>query len=338
MFFEHLTMSNIYMIIGFFLSMYACISNDIIQTLGTFFTANKKVPFYWLWLFTGSILVITITLGWYFNNGDMSFGRLERIPMAETLNLTHILPPICVLVLTKLGIPVATAFLILSVFTMSDISVIGMMITKSIIGYSLAFVCAVIIYNIIARPIERYFYYTQKKSGNDHISIWWKVAKWASTAFIWSQWVMQDAANLFVFLPRKASVGELIFVVTSLVLFMGYVTYTRGGKIQGIVKMKTNVQDPRSATLIDIIYASLLLYFIKLNNIPMSTTWVFMGLLAGREVALYHRLRFESPKKMYKHIFKDLTKIIVGLVVSLVFVILITQYQHVIQFFVSHFM
>ena len=28
----------------------------------------------------------------------------------------------------------------------------------------------------------------------------------------------------------------------------------------------------------------------------MSTTWVFIGLLAGREVALYQRLRFESPK------------------------------------------
>ena len=101
--------------------------------------------------------------------------------------------------------------------------------------------------------------------------------------------------------------------------------------------MKTNVIDPRSATLIDIIYASLLLYFVKLNNIPMSTTWVFVGLLAGREVALYHRLRFESPKKMYKHILKDLYTVIFGLIVSVIVVILLTQFNLVKDFFISHF-
>ena len=59
----------------------------------------------------------------------------------------------------------------------------------------------------------------------------------------------------------------------------------------------------------------------------MSTTWVFIGLLAGREVALYQRLRFESPKKMYKHIIKDLTKVFLGLVVSIIAVIILTQYN-----------
>ena len=75
-----------------------------------------------------------------------------------------------------------------------------------------------------------------------------------------------------------------------------------------------------------------------MNNIPMSTTWVFMGLLAGREVALYHRLRFESPKKMYNHIFKDFVKIMIGLVVSTVFVIGITQYKTIFHLITTHFM
>ena len=120
-------------------------------------------------------------------------------------------------------------------------------------------------------------------------------------------------------------------------ILLGYITYTRGGDIQKIVKMKTNVQDPRSATIIDIIYAFLLLYFINLNNVPMSTTWVFIGLLAGREVALYQRLRFESPKKMYKHILKDLTKVILGLFVSIIAVLLMTQFDLIKEFFISHF-
>ena len=164
------------------------------------------------------------------------------------------------------------------------------------------------------------------------------VAKWCSTAFLWSQWIMQDAANLFVYLPRKASAGELIFVLISCTIFLGYIAYNRGGEIQNIVKMKTNVQDPRSATIIDLIYASLLLYFIQLNNIPMSTTWVFLGLLAGREIALYHRLRFESPKKMYKHIFKDLAKVTFGMIVSLLVVVILTKFHIVKDFFIMHFM
>ena len=45
-------------------------------------------------------------------------------------------------------------------------------------------------------------------------------------------------------------------------------------------------QDTRSATIIDFIYGLILLIFKEWSNMPMSTTWVFLGLLAGREVAL----------------------------------------------------
>lgn len=299
--------------------------------------ANKKTPFYYLWAFSVIVLVITIVTGWIVNNGDMSFGLLTRIPVTEHYTFLYLLPPIILILLTRWGIPVATTFLVLSVFSVSDTSVIWMMLTKSVLGYVIAFVAAIIIYNIIGRPLERYFYYTQKRSGDTKISKWWMVAKWCSTAFIWSQWLVQDSAKLFVYLPRKASVTELLFVLLSFTVFLGILTYKRGGDIQKIVKMKTNVQDPRSATIIDIIYAFLLLYFINLNNVPMSTTWVFIGLLAGREIALYQRLRFESPKKMYKHIIKDLYKVTLGLIVSVVVVVLLTQFDYVKHFFFSHF-
>jgi hypothetical protein len=318
--------------------MYACVSNDIIQTLGTFLSANKKTPFYYLWAFSAFVLIVTIGTGWIVNDGDLSFGLLTRIPVTETFTPLYLLPPIILIILTRWGIPVATTFLVLSVFSVSDVSVIWMMLTKSVLGYIIAFVAAIIIYNIIGRPVERYFYYTQKRSGNDKISKWWMLAKWCSTAFIWSQWLVQDSAKLFVYLPRRASVSQLLFVLLCFTIFLGILTYNRGGDIQKIVKMKTNVQDPRSATIIDIIYAFLLLYFINLNNIPMSTTWVFIGLLAGREIALYQRLRFESPRKMYKHILKDLYKVTLGLIVSIVAVVLLTQFGYVKDFFFSHFM
>ena len=331
------TLSDFYRIAGFLLSMYACVSNDIIQTLGTFLSANKKTPFYYLWAFAVIVLVLTIGIGWAVNDGDMSFGLLTRIPVTENYTFLYLLPPIILIILTRWGIPVATTFLVLSVFSVSDVSVIWMMLTKSVLGYIIAFIAAIIIYNIIGRPVERYFYYTQKRSGDAKISKWWIAAKWCSTAFIWSQWLMQDSAKLFIYLPRKASVWELLFVLVCFTIFLGVLTYKRGGDIQKIVKMKTNVQDPRSATIIDIIYAFLLMYFINLNNVPMSTTWVFIGLLAGREIALYQRLRFESPKKMYKHIIKDLYKVTLGLIVSIVVVVLLTQFDYVKHFFFSHF-
>lgn len=334
MFSQPFTLSTFYMIAGFLISMYSCVSNDVIQTLGTYLSSSKKFPTWVIWSFTSAVLILTITLGWMINDGDMSFGRLERIPFPDNFTLVHVLPPIILLFLTKYGIPVSTTFLILSIFSASNVEVIGMILTKSILGYVIAIISAIIIYSVIARPVERYFYYTQKEK----ISKWWIAAKWLSTAFLWSQWLMQDAANLFVYLPRKASFGELMFVLIAFCAFLWVVAYKRGGEIQKIVKMKTNVQDPRSATIIDLIYAFLLLYFIQLNNVPMSTTWVFVGLLAGREIALYHRLRFESPKKMYKHIFKDLTKVTFGLVVSIVVVVLLTQFETVKSFFMSHFM
>ena len=165
MFTAQFTLSNLFMITGFLLAMYSCVSNDIIQTLGTFLSVNKKTNPVYIWIFAASIMIITITAGWIVNNGDMSFGRLTRIPVTHHFTIIHVLPPIILLILTRFGIPVATAFLILSVFSISDLSVIGMMLTKSFIGYGLAFVSAYIIYSIIARPVERYFYYTQKEKN-----------------------------------------------------------------------------------------------------------------------------------------------------------------------------
>lgn len=315
-----ISLSTIFMLIGFTVSMYSCVFNDVIQTLGTFLSANKDKPVWMIWLFSTAVLAVTLTVGWIINDGDMAFGRLERIPFPETFYWWQVVPPIVLVFLTRFGIPVSTTFLILSVFSSS--AVVGMILTKSLYGYFIAFVSSFILYVIIARPIERVF--LLKKMV--HVKAW-TIAKWCATAFLWSSWIMQDAANLFVYLPRKASLLQLILVIIGFSIFLWMVAYRRGGEIQNILKIKTNTQDMRSATIIDLVYTAILLYFQTLNNVPMSTTWVFIGLLAGREMAMYHRLRFESPKKMYKHVAKDLTKTIIGLVVSIVIVQLLVNFD-----------
>lgn len=324
-----ISLSTIFMLIGFTVSMYSCVFNDVIQTLGTFLSANKDKPVWMIWLFSTAVLAVTLTVGWIVNDGDMAFGRLERIPFPETFYWWQVLPPIVLVFLTRFGIPVSTTFLILSVFSSS--AVVGMILTKSLYGYFIAFVSSFILYVIIARPIERVF--LLKKMV--HVKAW-TIAKWCATAFLWSSWIMQDAANLFVYLPRNASLLQLILVIIGFSIFLWMVAYRRGGEIQNILKIKTNTQDMRSATIIDLVYTAILLYFQTLNNVPMSTTWVFIGLLAGREMAMYHRLRFESPKKMYKHVAKDLTKTIIGLVVSIVIVQLLVNFD-IIKNTVLHF-
>ena len=59
------------------------------------------------------------------------------------------------------------------------------------------------------------------------------------------------------------------------------------------------------------------------GNLPMSTTWVFIGLLAGREIGIQLNMEGRVSKKLSKMIFADLGKVFFGLVVSVVLVFLI---------------
>ena len=320
-----ITSSFIFMIIGFLLSLYACVSNDAIQTLGTFLNTTKNRPTWQIWLYVGTVMVLTFSIGWYINDGDMAFGRLDRIPHAQTFYWWHVLPPLVLLYLTKKGIPVATAFLIVSVFSSS--TVVGLIVAKSFIGYVTALICSLVLYFFIARKVEKIFLYMKNKP----ISTPWIVAKWLSTAFLWSAWLLQDGAVLFVYLPRKLTFIQLVLSLSVFLALLYLLCYKRGGEIQNIVKLKTNTQDPRSATIIDCVYAIILIYFQTVNNIPMSTTWVFLGVLAGREIALYNRLRFITEKKVYKHLIKDLTKAIIGLVVSIIVVFILNNHKQIID-------
>ena len=325
-----LTPSNIFMVLGFLLSLYACVSNDIMQTLGTFLSSTKDRPVWQIWLFTSTVLLVTFVAGWIINDGDMAFGLLDRVPHPETFYWWHILPPLILLYLTKKGIPVATSFLIISIF--SSTTVIGLMVAKSFLGYVTALVVSLILYFFIARSVEKIFLYMKNKP----VSKGWVVAKWLSTAILWSAWLLQDGSKIFVYLPRKLDFWQMVASLAVFVALLFIICYKRGGEIQNIIKLKTNTQDIRSATIIDIVYACILIYFLNLNNIPMSTTWVFLGVLAGREIALYNRLRFITEKKVYKYILKDFTKAVIGLAVSIL-VVLIINYFDKICFFVRNY-
>lgn len=298
------------MTFGFLAAAYSIVANDAIQTLGTFLSSNSKRPWWVLWLFATTVLAVVLIYGWFAHDGDVSYGRLgAKFPVPESFTWLHIIPPLVIIFLTRKGIPVSTTFLVLTVFAPTQL---GKIVSKSILGYGTAFISALVIYYVIAKWEDKLFQDKEKVQSSK-----WVVLQWISTAFLWSQWLVQDLANIFVYMPQRSlSVGWLIYSLIILAILHAVIFYFRGGPIQAIVTSKTGTSDIRSATIIDFIYGLVLLVFKEASSIPMSTTWVFIGLLAGRELGLKLKLN-NGPKRMaFKLISHDLAKASVGLGVS----------------------
>lgn len=318
---DFLTLSNIYMLVGFLLAGYSVIANDSVQTLGTFLSSNReRVKWYWLWAASATVLVVVLTTGWYLNNGDIAYGRLAKIPQPTEFYWYQAFAPAVLLLLTRFGLPVSTTFLTLSMFASSV--VLEQMLMKSVIGYALAAISAYLFWLLLSRLFNEFKHVPPQQEK------FWRVAQWCATGLLWSSWLTHDMANVAVYLPRQMSVPYLLLMLGVAVTALGWVFYTYGGAIQKVVMNKSGVRYVRSATLIDLFYAFLLFFFKEYNSIPMSTTWVFVGLLTGRELAIY---RLHDAEKGITTIFpillKDFFKIMLGLAASVGIVLMVMWLQ-----------
>ena len=307
----------VYTIVGFALAGWSVIANDSVQTLGTFI-ASKQKWFKWYTLAASAsvAMIITISFGWWTHDGDISYGRLTRIPYQE-IQWYHAVAPGILLLLTRVGIPVSTTFLVLSAF--ASTIVLEKMLLKSVVGYGLAAVVAYVCWIVISKFINEKF---------DEITTEWKIAfwrnaVWVSSAYLWAAWLMHDVANIAVYLPRKLDVSLLLIVLVYFSILLFYIFYIHGGPIQKVVLDKTGTRYARSATIINTIYAIVLYYFKELNDLPMSTTWVFVGLLCGRELAISTMNKEYKFKYVFPLIGKDFIKMIFGLSVSVAIVLAI---------------
>lgn len=332
----------IVMWLGFALASYSVVGNDVIQTLGTFLTSNERRVQWWvLWLFGASILAFVLINGYL--QQDIAYGRLDKFTFPETYAWYYLLPPLVLLTITRFGIPVSTTFMILTLFSLSDIpndlgsmvssifdtdQKLGSMIQKSLMGYLIAFGSGMLIYLAITRLTEKYFIDNPISSRGQII---WTVLQWFSTGFLWFQWLTQDLANIYIYLRGGEALSPLTFAISLIILlgFLAYIFYNKGGAVQDVVRQKTNTADIRSATFIDFIYG-IILYVFKDDyfglwgaKIPMSTTWVFIGLLAGREIAVRINLERKVSRSVLGMVLRDLGKIFLGLVISVVLVFII---------------
>jgi len=309
-------LSLIYMYVGFLLAAYSVIANDSIQTLGTFLASNKAhFKWYTLWMAASVMLVYTITYGWINYNGDISYGRLTRIPFQE-VQWYHAMAPAILLLLTRKGIPVSTTFLVLSAF--ASFTVLEKVLMKSIVGYGVAAISAYVIWVVLER------YINEKKDHPEHVKFW-RVGQWITSGWLWFAWLQHDMANIAVFLPRQLMLGDLLMVLVATVSILGYVFYTGGGRIQEVVINKHGTRFARSSTIINLVYAFILYFFKELNDLPMSTTWVFVGLLTGRELAISSVIENYRFKYVFPIIAKDFGKMMFGLGASVAIVLIIHQ-------------
>ena len=305
----------LYTIVGFTLASYSVIANDSVQTLGTWIASNSnKFKWYYMWMAASLVLLFTLWYGWFVNNGDISYGRLTKIPY-QTVEWYHAVAPMILVALTRFGVPVSTTFLVLSAF--ASTVVLEKVLLKSAMGYIVAAAAAYLIWLAVSK-----FWETKKEIPESHEK-WWRVAQWCTTGWLWFTWLSHDMANIAVFLPRQITVEIMLLISGVFVIGLAYMFHEKGGKIQEIVLSKTNVSYVRSATLVDLIYSIILWYFKGYNNIPMSTTWVFVGLLAGRELAFATINGKYKFKTVFPLVGRDFFKMMIGLALSVAIVLAI---------------
>ena len=316
--------------VGFLFAAYAAVANDSIQTLGTFIASNQDKKWWILWIFIGGVFLATHSYSWFFSDftgaidangeptgdgipdGDVSHGRLlakgfEEAP--QSFHFLQIAAPIFLLILTRLRMPVSTTFILLTSFAANPAAV-GKVLAKSMSGYVLAFFLGLVVFGTIAKLAQKYFT-GEAKFG-------WTIAQWLTTGTLWSVWLMQDAANIAVYLPRDLSFAEFSGFAGVLVIGLGLLLYFKGGRIQKIVTEKSVVTDVRFATIVDFVYCIILFYFKLYSQVPMSTTWVFIGLLGGRELGMAIRNSgSNSILQSVKLIVKDFSFAMIGLIISI---------------------
>jgi hypothetical protein len=306
--------------VGFLFAGYSAIGNDSIQTIGTFIASNRDVAWWKQWMFMAAIFVATVGYSWLAYDGDVTYQRLaskgfESSP--ASFSFLQVAAPLFLLVLTRLRMPVSTTFLLLSSFATSAGSV-GSVLSKSLAGYAAAFVSAIVLYLLVARAMARW----ERTPADPR----WRTAQWLTSGVLWAVWLMQDASNIAVYLPRQLAFWQLAVFCTVIVLGLALLFHNGGERVQQVVDEKSSVVDVRSATVIDLIYAIVLLQFTVVSKVPMSTTWVFIGLLAGREIAMTIRgTTSRPPRETLRLVGKDLFYVTIGLLVSMALAVSVNE-------------
>jgi len=319
---------NLWAAICFALAAYSVLWNDAVQTLMTYIHSNDDLPKKLLFAWVLSVLLWVLWYGYFFAEGWITYGRLDAKWYADvTVSWYMVFFPLILVLLTRFrGIPVSTSLLMLSLF--STWLLFKNIVLKSAAWYIVAFISAYFIW-LLAEYILKRIKYKSKWKKQRKI-IFWRILQTCTTILLFSTWLMHDMVNIAVFLPRDMDLYILLTISGLFSLALAYTFYIDGWPVGKIVTSKTKIHRLIGATMVDGVYFVILVIFKEWSKIPMSTTWVFIGLLAGRQMAIRSIGRVGKVKKWQnkyklaaKEIWKDFAKMLFGLAVSLVALVIV---------------
>ena len=323
-----LFIGNLWAAMCFALAAYSVLWNDAVQTLMTYIHSNDDLPKKLLFGWVLAVLLWVIWYGYLFAQGGITYGRLDAKWYADvTVSWYMVFFPLILVILTRYkGIPVSTSLLMLSIFSTSLL--FQSIVLKSAAWYVVAFTSAYFIWLGAEYILKRIKYKSKWKWQRK--AIFWTVLQTITTVLLFSTWLMHDMVNIAVFLPREVTLPIMLTISGLFTLALAYTFYIDGGPVWKIVTTKTKIHRLIGATMVDGVYFVILVIFKEWSKIPMSTTWVFIGLLAGRQMAIRSIGRVWKVKKWQnkyklaaKEIAKDLWKMLFGLAISLVALVIV---------------
>jgi hypothetical protein len=326
--------------------------NDALQTLGPFLASQRgrggRGP---QALALAATLCAVLLLSWWAGGGDPAWGRLDRFPLPDPFRPRDLLPLGALLLLTRLGLPASTSFLLLTALAPPQL---GGMVRKSLAGYGVAFALAALAYGGLAPWLEGRGALSASAATEEAVEAVaveaaakvaaakvagaevagaaaegrsgegvWLALQWLATLALWSQWLAQDLANIYVYLPRRLNLAELLVTLVVLCGAAWLLVALGGGPIQERLRGKRNSADPRAMTVVTLLYGGVLALFLGGDRLPLSTSWLFLGLLAGREVGLACRGRGLPVPQLARELSGDLLRAAAGLATSLAVALLV---------------
>ena len=295
--------------VGFLLAGYAAVANDSIQTIGTFIASNKDQAWWKLWLFIEGIFLLTVVWSWVQFDGDVTYQRLAAKGFGHCrVRLLTVAAPVFLIILTQLKMPSRPHSCSVQ---FRDQGVRDRQGADEVLhGLRAAFVIAMVVWLSLTKTFERWFTGEAAPAGGSPSG--WPPGCCGACGSSRMRRTSRCTCPVSNVVELAAFAG-VIFIGLGILFRMG------GERIQQIVEEKSDVFDLRPATIIALVYAVILFYFKIHSKVPMSTTWVFLGLLGGRELAMTLRGSGErSVGAAVKMMTRDAALAATGLAVSLI--------------------
>lgn len=314
--------NNIFQWLTVVLVIFSIMSNDSIQTIGTYLATHENEKWYKLFFLIGSMFTFVIVTSWILYKGELHFGILNKIHYEEEFNISYFLAPLFLLLLNTNGIPSSSTFLILSLF--SNGSNIFSMLSKTIFSYVVSFTFACYVWYVVLKKFKHLVF-----KEHNYSNLWEAIQK-ITTFVLICTWLMSNLANMVVFLPRTLCIHTLCLFLFIFLYILIIILRNKGGRLQEIINKKHDAKNVKVSIITNLNYSIILIFFKYVSNIPISTTFVLLGVLAAKEVMttlLSDDIGFFSIKRRYKEclviILNDLRKGFLGIGISLCFIKLI---------------